>query len=53
MWALNVPLSVDLRKELDRYGLSDDYPATASISTFRFETVDLEERPDHEYVKPY
>lgn len=53
MWVLDVPLSVDLRKELDRYGLADDYPATASISTFRFETVDLEERPHHQYVKPY
>lgn len=53
MWALGVPLSVDLRKELDRYGLPDDYPATASISTFRFETVDLEEQPQHEYIRPY
>jgi len=53
MWALGVPLSVDLRKELDRYGLPDDYPATASISTFRFNTVDLEERPAYEYTRPY
>lgn len=53
MWVLEVPLSVDLRKELDRYGLPDDYPATASVSTFRFTTANLEERPAHEYTRPY
>jgi broad specificity phosphatase PhoE len=54
MWVLGAPLSLTVRKELDRYGgPPDGYPATASISTFFFDTIDLEERPAYEYTRPY
>lgn len=53
MWVLNIPLHPQNRRQLDRHGLDDDYPAKASISTFRFETEDGNERPRYNYRRPY
>lgn len=53
MWVLGIPLKAENRRLLEDYGLSDDYPARASVSTFRFETPDADERPDYSYVRPY
>lgn len=53
LWVLGVALEPENRHVLDRYGLSDDYPAKASISTFRFQTPEEDERPVYSYVRPY
>lgn len=53
MWVLGIPLKAGNRRLLDEYGLTDDYPAKASISTFRFETQDEDEHPEYEYLRPY
>lgn len=53
MWVLHIPLKAENRRLLDKHGLTDDYPAKASISTFRFETQDEDERPGYSYVRPY
>lgn len=53
MWLMDIPLRPENRRLLDRHGLDDDYPAKASISTFRFETEDWNERPQYGYRRPY
>lgn len=53
MWILGLPLEPENRRLLDQYGLADDYPAKASVSTFRFETSVADERPDYDYIRPY
>jgi len=53
MWVLEIPLAAKNRRLLDKYGLRDDYPAKASVSTFRFETDGEDERPSYSYVRPY
>lgn len=53
MWVLAIPLQPENRRLLDQHGLQDDYPARASISTFRFETDDPGERPQYRYERPY
>lgn len=41
------------RGKLDGLGLPEPYPATASISTFVFETSDPDEVPNYRYQRPY
>lgn len=53
MWVLGIPLKPENRRLLQEHGLADDYPARASISTFRFETQEADERPDYIYERPY
>lgn len=53
MWVLGIPLRPENRRLLDQHGLADDYPAKASISTFRFETEGPDERPHYRYRRPY
>lgn len=53
LWALNVPLTPENRRQLNAYGLVDDYPEKASISSFRFTTTNADERPEYSYLKPY
>lgn len=53
LWVMGEPISVEDRHRLRAVGLVDNYPATGSISTFRFETQDADERPDYTYVRPY
>ena len=53
LWVLQQPVTVDNRRRLRDFGLADHYPAEASISTFRFETLDADERPNYTYLRPY
>lgn len=53
LWVLKQPVNVDNRRRLADFGLADAYPATASVSTFSFYTLDPEERPQYRYVRPY
>lgn len=53
MWVLDQPVSVENRRRLKAFGLSDDYPETASISTFTFDHGATQERPKAQYRKPY
>lgn len=41
------------RYQLESWGLSEVYPATASITRFTFHTYDADERPTFEYLRPY
>ena len=51
LWLLEKPLTPDNRKMLDRFGLEDDYPATASVTTLIFSTASPEEKPRYRYLK--
>lgn len=53
LWVLGQPVTAENRKRLDTFGLPEAYPATASISTFSFDTLDPAEKPRYGYVKPY
>ncbi|HSM58059.1 MAG TPA: histidine phosphatase family protein [Candidatus Sulfomarinibacteraceae bacterium] len=53
LWAREQPLTPEDRKRLDVFGLPDDYPATASISTFVFGDDRSGVQPHSEYVRPY
>lgn len=53
LWVLEQPVNVDNRRRLRDFGLVDAYPATASVSTFVFSTLDPDERPQHRYARPY
>lgn len=53
LWVLRQRVTVDNRRRLDAFGLSTSYPETASVSTFTFKTLDPEERPQYNYVRPY
>lgn len=53
LWVLKQPVNADNRRLLDQFGLSVPYPETASVSTFTFDTLDPEERPQYNYVRPY
>ncbi|MDX1663256.1 MAG: histidine phosphatase family protein [Candidatus Promineifilaceae bacterium] len=53
MWVLQQDVHVDNRRRLLEWGLQDEYPATASISIFTFESTAPGELPDSEYVRPY
>ena len=41
------------KDELSRYGVMDEYPETASISSFRWRTQDPDERPAFSYLRPW
>ena len=53
LWVFQQQVTVDNRRRLDEFGLSAAYPETASVSTFTFKTLDPEERPQYNYVRPY
>lgn len=53
MWVLDQPVSLENRRRLRAFGLADDYPSTASISTFTFDSEGAQERPRATYTKPY
>jgi len=53
VWVLNQRVTADNRRRLDELGLPVPYPETASVSTFTFNTLDPEERPQYNYVRPY
>jgi broad specificity phosphatase PhoE len=53
LWAMNEPLKVALKRTLDRFGITDRYPATASLTSLIYHTDDPDEVPAIEYVRPY
>lgn len=53
LWVFQQPVTADNRRRLNEYGLPVAYPETASVSTFTFDTLDHEERPQYNYVCPY
>ncbi|MBU0492888.1 MAG: histidine phosphatase family protein [Chloroflexi bacterium] len=54
LWIRGVPLMPPTNKQtLDTLGLSDRYPAPASITTLVYQTADEGEIPGLEYTKPY
>ena len=52
-WANNVSLNSENKAILSRFVGPDVYPATASISTFVFQTNNEAERPQFDYYRPY
>jgi probable phosphoglycerate mutase len=52
LWLFEKPLTADNRKWLGKFGLPDDYPATASVTTLTFATADPEEKPHYRYLHP-
>lgn len=53
MWVAGIPLEPARRRELVPAGVLDGYPATASISTFIFQSTDPDEIPRLVYHRPY
>jgi broad specificity phosphatase PhoE len=50
--AMRDVVHVSRKRTLARYGISDTYPATASLTTLIFRSADPEEVPRIEYVRP-
>lgn len=53
LWAVHEPLEMRLKRTLHRFGVSDRYPATASLTTLTYYTDDPDEVPEIAYVRPY
>ncbi len=47
------PIEIERKRTLHRFGITDSYPATASITTMIFRTERPDEIPEIAYVKPY
>lgn len=52
IWSLGLPLTGQSKRQIVELG-TVGYPATASITTFEFQTDDTDEVPTFTYVKPY
>jgi broad specificity phosphatase PhoE len=52
LWAKGVPL-LPSERHYQRFGFPDQYPATASMTTFTFTTADEREMPSVIYARPY
>jgi broad specificity phosphatase PhoE len=53
LWAMQAPIDVKIKGQLDRYGIEDRYPATASLTTLAYETDAADEIPTLTYTRPY
>jgi len=53
LWIKGVSLEPGNKERLDALGLSDNYPATASITTLVYQTMAEDEVPGIGYVRPY
>jgi len=53
LWAMKQPIEVAQKRTLDRFGITDSYPATASLTTLTYHTSALSEIPDVDYIRPY
>ncbi|MGC9348372.1 MAG: histidine phosphatase family protein [Anaerolineae bacterium] len=53
LWAMHAPIDVKIKGQLDSYGISDSYPATASLTTLVYETNTADESPKLSYARPY
>lgn len=47
------PVEVARKRTLHRFGITDSYPVTASVTTLTFRTKRPDEIPELTYVKPY
>jgi probable phosphoglycerate mutase len=52
LWAHRQPLIPTHKSGLHRFGISDGYPALASITTFAFQTSQGDETPEVTYLRP-
>ena len=53
LWAMKQPVEVAQKGTLDRFGITDSYPAPASLTTLTYRTSALSEIPDLSYIRPY
>ena len=53
MWAKGEYPDWHRKAEMKRFGFSDNYPQTASITTFTFCTENPDELPEVNYLRPY
>jgi broad specificity phosphatase PhoE len=53
LWAMKQPIEVAQKRTLGRFGITDSYPATASLTTLTYHTSALSEIPDLAYIRPY
>ncbi len=53
LWAMKQPIEVARKRTLDRFGITDSYPATASLTTLTYHTSALSEIPHLAYIRPY
>lgn len=53
LWAMQQAIEVSRKRSLDRFGIEDRYPATASLTTLRYASDDPNVLPDLVYVRPY
>ena len=47
------PPDVKGKQSLPQYGVTDGYPETASINSFRWRTQDPDELPQFSYLRPW
>ena len=52
LWAKGFPLEPGSKEKLATLDLSDNYPATASITTFTYNSA-MADLPKIEYLRPY
>jgi broad specificity phosphatase PhoE len=53
LWAKGQPLDWRHKGENSRFGFSDNYPQTASITTLTFNSVKGDSLPEASYLRPY
>ncbi len=53
LWARGAPLTPPQKRHLRAWGMSDDYPAHASITTLTFATQGPDEMPAVTYLNPH
>lgn len=53
LWAMHQPLQISLKRTLDRFGITEGYPATASLTTLTYRSDDPDEIPEVDYQRPY
>ncbi len=53
MWAMGETPDWRHKGEMKRFGFTDNYPQTASITTLTFHSDDEDERPEVKYLRPY
>jgi broad specificity phosphatase PhoE len=52
LWAKQLPITIEQKINFHQAGLSDTFPAPASISTFTYQTTLEDEIPQLEYINP-
>lgn len=53
LWMAGEEPTIEKRKRLDEFGMAVPYPQTASLTTVRFRSVSLDERPQYSYRRPF